>query len=166
MFACLKMNNISRKTRTTTNLASLLTAAVLVTASSLLTTTTTGGGVAYAQVGESTLEIEIESASWDPRTRQVTVEFTATCSGDLSEGSWFVEVEQRRGGKVISGSEFGPGELACDEHESVTIEAQDGFFVPIPALVRVSGVVCGVDECDDDTDVEKVLLKVRLSPRV
>jgi hypothetical protein len=151
-----------RKTLTTASVTSLLTAAILVTASSLVTSPSRLGGIAaYAQEGESTLEIEIESASWDPRTKQVTVEFTATCSGDLSEGSWFVEVTQTRGGKVISGSEFGPGELACGEHESVTIEAQDGFFVPGPALVRVSGVVCGVDECDDDTAVEEV----RLSPR-
>jgi hypothetical protein len=90
-----------RKTLTTASVTSLLTAAILVTASSLVTSPSRLGGIAaYAQEGDSTLEIEIESASWDPRTKQVTVEFTATCSGDLSEGSWFVEVTQIRGGKV------------------------------------------------------------------
>jgi len=152
------MNHLSQKT-TTASVASLLTAAVLVTASSLLTTT---GGVAYAQEEEEIdLELTLESVSWDPKTKQVTVEFTSTCPTGSGEGPWLVRVEQNRGGKVISGDQFGPGELACDIHEFVTIEADERFFVPGRAIVYIDGLVCGVDVCDEDIINEEV----RLSPR-
>ena len=152
------MNHLSQKT-TTASVASLLTAAVLVTASSLLTTT---GGVAYAQEEEEIdLELTLESVSWDPKTKQVTVEFTSTCSTGSGDGPWLVRVEQNRGGKVISGDQFGPGELACDIHESVTIEADERFFVPGRAIVYIDGLVCGVNVCDEDIINEQV----RLSPR-
>lgn len=149
-------------------MAALFATAILLTASSLLTATATRGGItAYAQEEAFTLDIEIDSASWDPRTKQVTVEFTARCS-EPADGSWFVEVTQSLGKKVISGDAFGPDDLGCDEegdHNTAKVEADDGFFVPRPALIRLNGVASGVFDGDDDTDVEKVLLKVRLFPR-
>jgi len=100
----------------------------------------------------------------DPRTKQVTVDFTVTCSDEFADGSWFVEVEQSRGGKVISGNQFGFGELGCSvegAHESATIEASNGFFRGGAALVSVAGVACTEFECDDDFAEEEV----RLSPQ-
>ena len=159
------MNHFSQNTRAKASVASLLTAAILVAASSLLTTTTNpGGGVAYAQEEEEiNLELTLESVSWDPKTKQVTVEFTSTCptGSGSGDGPWLVSVEQNRGGKVISGDQFGPGELACDIHEFVTIEADEGFFVPGRAIVHIAGLVCGVNVCDEDSINEEV----RLSPR-
>lgn len=156
------MYHLSQKI-TTASVASMLAAAILVAASSLLTTTTNpGGGVAYAQEEEEIdLELTLESVSWDPKTKQVTVEFTSTCPTGSGDGPWLVRVEQNRGGKVISGDQFGPGELACDIHEFVTIEADERFFVPGRAIIYVDGLVCGVNVCDEDIINEEV----RLSPR-
>jgi hypothetical protein len=157
------MSHFSRKIRTTASLASLLTAAILVGASSLLTTTNPGGGVAYAQEEEFTVDTAIDSVSWDPRTKQVTVDFTVICS-EPADGSWLVRVEQNRGGKVISEFELGAGELACDEegaHLTVTIEAFPDFFRGGPALVSVDAVA----STDFESDSELTQEEVRLSPR-
>jgi hypothetical protein len=155
------MYHLSQKI-TIASVASLLTAAILVAASSLLTTTINPGGVAYAQEEEEIdLELTLESVSWDPKTKQVTVEFTSTCPTGSGDGPWLVRVEQNRGGKVISGDQFGPGELACDIHEFVTIEADERFFVPGRAIVHVDGLVCGVDVCDEDIINEEVRLSAR-----
>jgi hypothetical protein len=163
-YPILEMNHFSRNTRATAGVASVLTAAILVAASSLQTTTTNlGGGVAYAQEEEFTVDTAIDSVSWDPRTKQVTVDFTVICS-EPADGSWLVRVEQNRGGKVISGFELGPGELGCDEegaHLTVTIEAFPDFFRGGPALVSVDAVA----STDFESDSELTQEEVRLSPR-
>jgi hypothetical protein len=155
---CIEMNHLSRKT-TTASVASLLTtAAVLVTASSLLTTR---GGVAYAQEEEFTVDVAIDSASIDPRTKEVTVDFTVTCS-QPAVGDSFVEVRQsvgRFGDKSVEGFEFIAYECSGETPLSVTIEAETGFFTPGKAFVSADAFACTeFDICDFAFTEERVKL--------
>jgi hypothetical protein len=154
------MNHLSRKTITTASVASLLTtAAVLVTASPLLTTR----GVAYAQEEEFTVDVAIDSASIDPRTKEVTVDFTVTCS-QPAVGDSFVNVIQsvgRFGDKSVGGSGFIVYECSGETPLSVTIEAETGFFTAGNAFVSADALACTeFEECDSAFTEERV----RLSP--
>jgi hypothetical protein len=159
--APIKMNHLSRKTITTASVASLLTtAAVLVTASPLLTTR--GLGAAYAQEEEFTVDVAIDSASIDPRTKEVTVDFTVTCS-QPAVGDSFVEVRQsvgRFGDKSVEGFEFIAYECSGETPLSVTIEAETGFFTGGKAFVSADAFACTEDVCDFAFTEEQV----RLSP--
>jgi hypothetical protein len=140
---------------------SLFTAAVLVTAFPLLTTR--GEEVAYAQEEEFTVDVAIDSASIDPRTKEVTVDFTVTCS-QPAVGDSFVKVIQsvgRFGDKSVGGSGFIVYECSGETPLSVTIEAETGFFTAGNAFVSADALACTeFEECDSAFTEERV----RLSP--
>jgi hypothetical protein len=150
---------VSKKEATTLAISSLSIAAILVTASSLLTTR----GIAYAQEEEFTVDVAIDSASIDPRTKEVTVDFTVTCS-QPAVGDSFVSVRQsvgRFGDKSVEGFEFIAYECSGETPLSVTIEAETGFFTAGNAFVSADAFACTeFDECDFAFTEERV----RLSP--
>ncbi len=148
---------VSKKATTTLGISSLSIAAILVTASSLLTTR----GVAYAQEEEFTVDIAIDSASIDPRTKEVTVDFTVTCS-QPAVGDSFVEVRQsvgRFGEKSVVDSGFIVYECSGETPLSITLEAETGFFTGGEALVSAGAFACTeFEECDNATTEERVRL--------
>ena len=152
------MNHLSQKT-TILSVASLLTAAALVTASSLLTTR----GVVYAQE-EFNVDVAIDSVSWDPRTKEVTVDFTVTCSEPAEFADSLVVVRQvvgeqgRFGGKSVSGFEFIDYECSGETPLSVTLEAETGFFTAGNALVFADALACTEFVCDFAITEEQVQL--------
>jgi hypothetical protein len=94
---------------------------------------------AYAQE-EFNVDVRIDSASINLKTREVTVYFTVTCSNmphGFADASTEVGVSQKRG------TVFGTSPIigsACSEEGtpvSVTVEAFQGFFKPGKARVSV-----------------------------
>jgi hypothetical protein len=115
---------------------------------------------AYAQE-EFNVDVAIDSVSINPTTKEVTVDFTVTCS-QPAVGDSFVEVRQsvgRFGDKSVEGFEFIAYECSGETPLSVTIEAETGFFTPGKAFVSADAFACTeFDICDFAFTEERVNL--------
>ena len=119
---------------------------------------------AYAQE-EFNVDVRIDSASIDPKTKEVTVDFTVTCSEPAAFADSIVAVRQAVGeqgrfaGKSVSGFEFIEYECSGETPLSVTVEAESGFFAPGKATVFADAFACTEFVCDFATTEEEVRLR-------
>ena len=129
---------------------------------------TTRAEVAYAQE-EFNVDVAIDSASINPKTKEVTIYFTVTCSQPAEFADSFVTVRQSPGipglfgpanDKSVVGSAYIQYECSRETPLSVTVtvKAHAGFFTSGSALVFADAFACTAEVCDYATTQEQVKL--------
>jgi hypothetical protein len=134
-----------------------ITAAFVVMAPAILTK------AAYAQE-EFNVDVRIDSASINLKTREVTVFFTVICS-NIPDGDAFGATEVAVSQKEAAGIELIFYECSVGENPlSVTVEADTGLFKPGKALVSIIELTActrGLDGgiiCIDSVSASKELI--------